>query len=608
MAATKEKKTKSFEPHIFYGDIVMLTDESFISLKVLKAENGMEDVAGRFSTGKNLIEVCALQEFNSEIERELSNHRRWRGIQQIEQTNWLLEIVQPKSGNVKERFVHLTQLSGALTGETFHSFPFLQISNGVSSFVWQGPSAKKDEQTEYSAGIFALSGYTPAEVNNLPGKYLSLISFEDSASVGKVVSDFCYEPGKKNAEAIYRIIRKDGKLRWVKESFTMLRDAAMHNYVYAGFVSDITGLKEYEGKLLESEAKLLEINQSKDRFINILSHDLRAPFTSILGFSEILLNEPNLPAKEKNEYLTYIYDASQNQLQFINYLLDWSRLRTGSLKIEPQRLKAQAIIYNCVSILTGNAIRKNITIQVDVNESLYIEADERLLTQTILNLLSNSIKFSPDNSKIELHAGIFNETQAELIVRDFGIGIPPEDQQKIFSIEKTFSKEGTHGEKGSGFGLALVKEIVVKHGGEIWFYSEPMKGTEFHFTMPLPSNTVLLIESNRDIRNSYIEIINEAFPEFVILPADNGYEAMGLLASQTPNLIIFNHHMPLMNGLQFWEAVKRNESNLKVPFIVTCDNMSPDTEAAYTRFNAHAILKTPLERSEFLKILQMTLH
>jgi PAS domain S-box-containing protein len=608
MAVTREKKSKSTEPNIYYGDIALLADESFRCLRLLKVEDGMEQVSTKFYGGKSIVEELGIGEFLPEIERELSDHRRWRGVQVIEQNRWLLEIVQPEQGTLKERYVHLTHLGGHSAAETKNPFSFLQAANGMSSLVWQGPSVKKDEDTEYSAGILSLTGYTAEEINKLPGKFLSLISFEDSAAVGKIISDFSFEHGKKTAEAVYRIIRKDGNIRWVKESFAMLRDATVRSYIYAGIITDITNQKEYELKLLESEERLVEINQAKDRFINILSHDLRAPFTSILGFSEILLNEPNLPLKEKNEYLTYIYDASQNQLQFINYLLDWSRLRTGSLKIESQRLRAQAIIYNCVSMLTGNAIRKNITIQVEVSETLYVQADERLLTQVIMNLLSNSIKFSPDNTTIEIHAGVFNESQAEFVVRDNGVGISLEDQQKVFSIEKSFTKEGTHGEKGSGFGLALVREIVVKHGGEIWFYSEPMKGAEFHFTLPFPSNTVLLVENNRDLRNACIEIITEAFPEFNILTAENGYEAMGLVANQMPNLIIFNHHMPLMNGLQFWEAMRRNETNLKVPFIVLAESLPEDIETAYFRQNVEAILKTPPDRTELLNVLQMTLH
>ncbi len=590
------------------GDIAFLTDELFNFIRVLKIESGLEHFTQSFKEGVNVAAELALLGFLVEIERDLANLKRWKGVQKYRDNYWHIEILIPRQGFTRERFIHLSQLPNELISDSKAPFSFLQSVTNISGFVWQGHTVKKDEETQYSAGIYTLSGYTADEVNELPGKYLSLISFEDSALLGKIISDFSFNPGRKTADAVYRIIRKDGKPRWVKESFSILRSPSSSSYIYAGIVSDITPIKEYEAKLLESETNLIEINQAKDRFINILSHDLRAPFTSILGFSEILLNEPVLPLKEKNEYLTYIYDASQNQLQFINYLLDWSRLRTGNLKIESQRLRLQAMVYKCVSILTGNAIRKNISIQVDVSEQLYVQADERLLTQVILNLLSNSIKFSQVNSKIEIHAGIFNEQQVEIIVRDSGVGIPQDDQSKIFSIEKTFSKEGTHGEKGSGFGLALVKEIVTKHSGEIWFYSEHLKGTEFHFTLPLPSNSVLLIETNKEDRNHYIDIIKEGFPEFVVVTAENGYEAIGLVANQTPNLIIFNHNMPLMNGLQFWEAIKMNETYLKVPFIVIGDTLSPEISTAYIRENVRAILHTPVDRGEFLKVLHMTLQ
>lgn len=608
MATAKDKKSKSYEANILYGDVAILSNEAFMCQKVLKCEVGFEYLSQRFNSGTDLITELKLDEFLVEIKREVSSHQRWRGINKLNESYWAIEIIQPKTIGTNELFVHLSHLPAFQEKEKSNKFSFLNNAHNIASFVWEGTTIKKDELTDYSAGVLTLTGYSAEEINALPGKYLSLVSFEDSAALGRIISDFSFEPGKKSSEAIYRIIKKDGSLKWVKEVFTMMRDANSRNYVFAGIVIDITSIKEYEVKLLESEAKLLDVNQSKDRFINILSHDLRAPFTSILGFSEILLNEPNLPLKEKNEYLTYIFDASQNQLQFISYLLDWSRLRTGNLKIESQRLKAQAVIYNCVSILTGNAIRKNLTIHVDVSDSLYIQADERLLTQVILNLLSNSIKFSPDNHTIEIQGGIFNQSQAEIIVRDYGVGISPEDQSKIFSVEKSMSKEGTRGEKGSGFGLALVKEIIVKHGGEIWFYSELAKGAEFHLTLPLPSNTLLLIDNIKEDRNSYIELIRENFSEFVIQTAENGYEAMGIVATQTPNLIILNHHLPLMTGLQFIEATRRNESNLKIPFIVICDSISPEIESAYIKHGVQKILKKPFDYSEFLKNLQMTLH
>lgn len=295
-------------------------------------------------------------------------------------------------------------------------------------------------------------------------------------------------------------------------------------------------------------------------------------------------------------------------MQFINYLLDWSRLRTGSMKLEPQRLKLQAVAYNCVSILTGNVIRKNINIQVDIADSIYVQADERLITQAILNLLSNSVKFSQEHGLIEITAGIFNETHIEVIVRDNGIGMSPEDQSKIFSIEKMYSREGTKGEKGSGFGLALVREIVAKHGGEIWFYSEENKGTEFHFTIPLPSNTVVLVISDEEERTTLLEEISARFPEFTFVTAENGYEALELISQYVPNVIVAEHAMPLMTGMQLVEALRRGDSELKVPIVIIAGQLNDETEMNYYRQGVKSVIIKPYEFDTLMSNLRQILH
>lgn len=183
-------------------------------------------------------------------------------------------------------------------------------------------------------------------------------------------------------------------------------------------------------------------------------------------------------------------------MQLVNYLLDWSRLQTGGIRIEPQRLHAQTLVFNCISSLTGNAIRKNLDIKVFIKDSLYIQADERMLTQVITNIISNAIKFSTEGKTIEVSADTFNESFVEFIVKDEGIGISDSNKIKLFKIEKMFSTEGTKGEKGTGLGLSLVKEIIDKHNGSIWFYTELDKGSEFHFTIPSSPNTILLVENN----------------------------------------------------------------------------------------------------------------
>ncbi len=585
------------------GDISYVLDKNFTIVSCHTVDDLHTELFVGLTSGTNFLQALGLSAKKEQIELELKNIGKASEQITFSGNDVLVEIITLSKSDSSKYFTYLNVVKSNASGEKLHI-----TSEMLDGFFWQSSSPIKETEVVYSPGITALTGYYPVEIEKLTGKYLSIIFYEDSSYVLRQTTEFLQDSSIRSFELIYRIIHKDGSIRWVKENIRAADNIDSKTPLYVGIVADITKVKEQEIKAIESEAKLVEINQAKDRFINILSHDLRAPFTSILGFAEILLNETNLPAKEKTEYLNYIYEASQNQLQFISYLLDWSRLRTGTLKIAARRIQAQALIYNCVSILTGNAIRKNIQLNIDAPDTLYIQADERLTTQVILNLLSNALKFSYENSTIEISALKFNDAQVEIVVKDYGAGIAPEDQSKIFSIEKNYSKDGTKGEKGSGFGLALVKEIITKHGGEVWFYSDVDKGSEFHFTIPLPSNTVLLIEHDSDMAAYHSAIIRDGFPEFNVFVAENGYEALSSMASQMPNLIITNHEMPLMSGIQFIESLKKDDAESKIPLIVFAEEPSSEIESQYYRLGTAAVISTTAEKSEFVDALRKILR
>jgi CheY-like chemotaxis protein len=307
------------------------------------------------------------------------------------------------------------------------------------------------------------------------------------------------------------------------------------------------------------------------------------------------MNDTDLLEKEKTEYLSYINDSSQNQLQLINDLLDWSRLQTGRLKVEPQRVQLQRMVFNSVSSLTGDAIRKNIDIKVDVPDNLFVEVDERLLTQTVTNLLGNAIKFSPENTSVMISANIFNEKFTEIVVKDEGIGIPDANQEKILKPGKIFTTEGTKGEKGTGLGLALAKEIVEKHSGEIWFYSTPGKGSEFHITVPSSPNTILLVKSSLEMREKYLKLLRSRFPMYQVIGAENGYNALGIILNQMPFLIITEHEMPLMNGVQLIKSIKRKDKSLDIPIFVLDNGRSEDIKKIYNEQGIETLPDEPFD-------------
>jgi two-component system, sensor histidine kinase and response regulator len=481
----------------------------------------------------------------------------------------------------------------------------LFFSNFNSVFFWS--SGPNGENFTISSNVFYILGYTAQEISALPNNIYSLCNTQDTNLINKkfIEAKRSLEP---TASFLYNVKAKDSSVVWIKEEISFKRDKIGKIKSISAVCTDITEIKQEEEKNKSSLDTLKDLNITKDKFISILSHDLRAPFTSILGFSEILMSESSLSEPEKKEYLSYIHESSQNQLQLINYLLDWSRLQTGRLKLDPIRLNVQTLIYNCISALTGNAIRKNLEIKTLISPSLHILADERLISQVITNIISNAIKFSDENKTIEISAEIFDNKKIEFIIKDEGIGIPENNKVKLFKIEKMFSTEGTKGEKGTGLGLSLVKEIVEKHNGDIWFYSEAGKGSEFHFTIPASRNTILLVNDNKTEINQFEKIIQKELPSYEILTADNGFEAINFFLNKLPSLIITNHEMPLMNGLQFIDSLRREEKNLKIPIIALVNLATEDLKKSYLSYGVKSLLEKPVTTPIFTQKLLSALN
>lgn len=449
-----------------------------------------------------------------------------------------------------------------------------------------------------------MTGYTADEIDELPRKGLSLVIEDDLDRVKKEVYESLNDQSKDIFNINYRIVGKDKEIIWINEHSTILRNSDGNVKEIYGILNDVTGLKNKENELA---AKLDEKKQAdliKDRFISILSHDLRAPFTSILGFCDILIREPDLTKAEMMEYLNFIYASSQIQLQLINYLLDWSRLQTGELKVEPFRLNVQATIYDNVSSLTGMAVRKNIEIKVNADISLYIKADEKLLEQVLNNLISNSIKFSREGSLVEIYAGTFNDEFIEFVIKDEGVGIPEINKKKLFQIDKMFSSAGTKGEKGTGLGLALSKLIIEKHGGKLWYYSETGKGTEFHFTLPSAVSTILIIDDDQQELGYFMEIAQESYPGYQIIGTGNSFHAIEVITQKSPSLIITNHDMPLMNSLQMIQLIKKQDDSFKTPVIAFSGLFPERLKDTYIKYGINNFIQKPVDK----EILTQSMH
>jgi len=459
----------------------------------------------------------------------------------------------------------------------------------------------KDESgsIRFSENLSEVTGFTPVELKSLE----DIIHEEDISNYRKIKYE-TLDNLKTDFDIEFRITTKDDKIKWLRESVKIFYNANEKVVRTIGRVADVTRKKIDEINLNEVNNELKDQNIAKDSFLNLLSHDLRSPFTSILGFTEILLKESSLTEAERNEYLTHIYSSSEKLLQLINYLLDWSRLRAGKLKVEQQKINLQSLVYNCVSSLTGAAIRKNIEIKVEGDKSLKILGDERLLNIVITNIISNAIKFSKGESKVLVKTGKFNDDFAELIVIDEGIGIPDISKNKLFKIENMLSTTGTAGEKGTGFSLTLSKEIIEKHGAKLWFYSEEGKGSEFHITIPSSPNVILIIETDAEKLNELASFVKKNFNDYKVITAINPYEAINYSDSLQPSIIILSHALPLMNGAQIIETITRGKDHSELKVIVLYDSFAGEIKNIYKKFSKVIFIEKTAAENEVIKALR----
>ena len=236
---------------------------------------------------------------------------------------------------------------------------------------------------------------------------------------------------------------------------------------------------------IEVKSRQLEVaSQHKSEFLANMSHELRTPLNAIIGFSEVLTDRMFGELNEKQEeYLKDIYASGTHLLSLINDILDLSKIEAGRMELELTDFDLPTAIENALMLVRERAGRRSIALHTNIDNQLgQIQADERKIRQVVLNLLSNAIKFTPEGGRIDV-AAVPKDGCVEISVSDTGIGIAPEDQEKVFD---EFRQVGTAAKKveGTGLGLTLCRKFVELHGGRIWVKSQVGVGSTFTFTIP----------------------------------------------------------------------------------------------------------------------------
>lgn len=365
---------------------------------------------------------------------------------------------------------------------------------------------------------------------------------------------------------------------------------------------------------LETQSKELEIaSNHKSEFLASMSHELRTPLNAVIGFSEVLLERMFGEINQRQEeYLRDIWNSGRHLLELLNEILDLSKVEAGRMVLDPSTFAVTSALEYTLAMVRERAAAHAIKITVDIADDVgEIEADELRFKQVVLNLLSNAVKFTPDGGSVSVRA--YREgTDLVVTVADTGIGVPAEDQEKIFDSFQQGGRGPARAE-GTGLGLTLSRRIVGLFGGRMWLESTVGVGSTFGFSIPavpraeekITAETdggfpvVVLVDDDRaslDLMSAYLDDA-----PLQVIRATDGVSALELIRKVLPAAVVLDIRLPGLDGWQVLAELKAAEDTAAIPVVIA--SVVDDRQRGLA-LGADAQLLKPVSRDDLIDALK----
>ncbi|MBP8979648.1 MAG: PAS domain S-box protein [Syntrophobacterales bacterium] len=504
----------------------------------------------------------------------------------------------------------------------------------LSQAVKQSPVAviitTPDGKMDYVNPRFTeLTGYTAAEAAGQNPRILKS-GEKTAAEYRELWETIC---SGRIWQGVFHNRKKDGGYYWASASISPIKNASGEITHFVGIQEDITSLKMTEQALKEAKEAAEAANIAKSEFLAGMSHEIRTPMNAIIGMAELLAETPLNP--EQQQYLQIFRSAGESLLSLINDILDLSKVEAGRLILDTSPFHLGEVVEKTCEIMSVRAHQKGIELacRIAPDVSMDLLGDAPRLQQVLINLIGNAVKFTDkgevivqvDCAEADRPSGKDNECLLHFSVRDTGIGIPADKQERIFERFTQADASTTKKYGGTGLGLTISRQLVELMGGRIWLESEFGRGSVFHFTARFrrgeaiaPSETIAVIPPRAETRPLRILLVDDSDDNRFLMKAylkntphtvemaENGAQAAEKFRGGDYDLVLMDMQMPVMDGYTATRAIRsweQEQGRRRTPIVALTAYALKEDEEKSLAAGCDAHLTKPIKKARLMDVI-----